>query len=177
MNSTINKTDEDSLLIKKMKNGDTSAIEVFIRKYYPDILKYCERHTSSKEDAMDLTQEVFMRFFSNFSSYKHYGKAKNYLYVIAGNLCINHYKSRKDNVTFDENFHAKFESVSIEERMSLKDSVQNLPLSLQTVIELYYYQGLKIREISKILNISIPLVKYRLSQAKKQIKTTMEGKV
>lgn len=103
MNSTINKTDEDSLLIKKMKNGDTSAIEVFIRKYYPDILKYCERHTSSKEDAMDLTQEVFMRFFSNFSAYKHYGKAKNYLYVIAGNLCINHYKSRKDNVTFDEN--------------------------------------------------------------------------
>lgn len=99
------------------------------------------------------------------------------MYVIAGNLCINHYKSKKDSIAFDENFHTKFEPISIEERMSLKDSVQNLPLSLQTVIELYYYQGLKIREISKILNISIPLVKYRLSQAKKQIKITMEGKV
>ena len=64
MNFTLSKSDEDSLLIQKIKCGDSSAIEDFIRKYYPDILKYCERRTSSKEDAMDLTQEVFMRFFS-----------------------------------------------------------------------------------------------------------------
>ena len=55
MNFTLSKSDEDSLLIQKIKCGDSSAIEDFIRKYYPDILKYCERHTSSKEDAMDLT--------------------------------------------------------------------------------------------------------------------------
>ena len=177
MNFTLSKSDEDSLLIQKIKCGDSSAIEDFIRKYYPDILKYCERRTSSKEDAMDLTQEVFMRFFSNFSSYKHYGKARNYLYVIAGNLCINHYKAKKDTVTFDDNIHVKFESISIEERISLRDSIQNLPVSLQMVIELYCYQGLKIKEISKILNISIPLVKYRLSQAKKYIRTTMEEQI
>lgn len=58
--------DEDRLLIKQMKNGDSSAIEIFVRKYYPDILKYCRRRTSSNEDAMDLTQEVFLRFFLIF---------------------------------------------------------------------------------------------------------------
>ena len=80
-------------------------------------------------------------------------------------------------MTFDDNIHVKFESISIEERISLRDSIQNLPVSLQMVIELYYYQGLKIKEISKILNISIPLVKYRLSQAKKYIRTTMEEQI
>ena len=76
MDFNLYKIDEDLHLIKEMKHGDTSAIETFVRKYYSDILKYCRRRTSSNEDAMDLTQEVFLRFFSNFSSYKHYGKAK-----------------------------------------------------------------------------------------------------
>lgn len=166
--------DEDRLLIKQMKNGDSSAIEIFVRKYYPDILKYCRRRTSSNEDAMDLTQEVFLRFFSNFSSYTHYGKAKNYLYVIANHICIDSYKKGQDHICFNEDIGIKQKDISIEDRLSLEEEIQKLPGNLKQVIEFYYYQGLKISEISKILQIGIPLVKYRLSQAKRILKKRME---
>ena len=46
-------------------------------------------------EAEDLTQETFLRFMENIASYQHIGKAKNYLYVIAGNLCKNYAKKWK----------------------------------------------------------------------------------
>ena len=177
MDFNLYKIDEDLHLIKEMKNGDASAIEMFVRKYYSDILKYCRRRTSSNEDAMDLTQEVFLRFFSNFSSYKHYGKAKNYLYVIAGHLCVDHYKQAKSFVGLDETMCIELAGVSVEDQISLENAVQELPITLKQVIELYYYQGLKINEISKILQIGVPLVKYRLAQAKKILRNRLEAEI
>ena len=82
--------DLDFLLIRKMKQGDDEAFELFIHKYYKDILSYCKYHCADKGYAEDLTQETFIRFFTKLSFYHHKGKMKNYLYTIANNLCILH---------------------------------------------------------------------------------------
>ena len=78
--------DADFRLLSQMKRGEEEAIECFVRKYYPSILQYCHYHLQEIHDAEDLTQETFARFFASLDRYKHYGKAANYLYVIAGNL-------------------------------------------------------------------------------------------
>lgn len=82
----------DVILILQMKQGDEQAFDKFVRKYYGDILSYCKYHCLDQTEAEDLTQETFLRFMNNIQSYQHIGKAKNYLYVIAGNLCKNHVK-------------------------------------------------------------------------------------
>jgi len=84
--------DTDFKLIKQMRQGDEAAFDLFIHKYYLDILRYCTYHCHDSEEAKDLTQDTFLRFFSGFASYSHRGKAKNYLYTIAGNLCKNYYR-------------------------------------------------------------------------------------
>ena len=84
--------DADFLLLHRMRNGETQAIEDFVRKYYPVVLRYCHLHIRDFGFAEDLTQETFARFFRTFDQYQHYGKAANYLYVIAGNLCRDHHK-------------------------------------------------------------------------------------
>lgn len=78
---------EDTQLIRRMKNGDEAAIDEFVRKYYPQILQYCRLHSPDLCSAEDMTQETFLRFFRTLPNYQHYGKAANYLYVIAGNCC------------------------------------------------------------------------------------------
>ena len=85
----------DVILILQMKQGDEQAFDKFVRKYYGDILSYCKYHCLDQTEAEDLTQETFLRFMNNIQSYQHIGKAKNYLYVIAGNLCKNHVKKWK----------------------------------------------------------------------------------
>ena len=88
--------DADFLLIRKMKQGNDDAFDQFIRKYYEEILKYCNYHCHDAEYAKDITQETFIRFFINLSEYHYKGKTKNYLYTIAGNLCKNFYKKKKE---------------------------------------------------------------------------------
>ena len=82
----------DSILIWRMKKGDEKSVDEFVRKYYDRILQYFRLRISDFGQAEDLTQETFEKFFRSFGEYRHYGKAINYLYVIAGNTCKDFYK-------------------------------------------------------------------------------------
>lgn len=62
--------DADYLLILRMKNGDDRAIEEFVGKYYPMILRYCHLHVRDQDYAEDMTQETFSRFFRTLRQYR-----------------------------------------------------------------------------------------------------------
>lgn len=93
--------DPDFLLIIRMKDGDDEAIEEFVRKYYPAVLRYCLLRIDDAGYAPDAVQETFERFFRNLARYRHYGKAANYLYVIAGNICRDYYRNRREMAVGD----------------------------------------------------------------------------
>ena len=143
--------DGDFLLLHRMQNGDDQAIESFVRKYYPKILRYCHLHIKDSGFTEDLTQETFARFFRTLHQYQHYGKAANYLYVIAGNLCRDH------PVCLME---------SLDLRMDVHMALERLPQELREVTILYFFQEVRQKEIARILGISLPLVKYRIKRAK-----------
>ena len=88
--------DMDFLLTQKMRMGDEKAVEAFVTKYYGQILRYCRLRIGDYGYAEDAAQETFERFFRNFSQYRHYGRAANYLYVIAGNLCKDFYRKNRE---------------------------------------------------------------------------------
>ncbi len=102
--------DPDFLLIRRMRDGDDDAIEEFVRKYYPAVLRYCLLRIGDAGDAADAVQETFERFFRNFARYRHYGKAVNYLYVIAGNLCRDYYRNRREIAAGDAEEVLRFRS-------------------------------------------------------------------
>lgn len=158
--------DEDFLLIQKMKLGNEAAVDAFVHKYYTDILHYCYRHLYDNGEAEDITQETFERFFRYLRNYRHYDKAKNYLYVIAGNLCKNRYGA-VSAVPLDESIPSVGDSVeTIEVQIDLLAALQKLPTELREVLILHYFQDLKLKEVADILQIGLPLVKYRVQQAK-----------
>lgn len=170
--------DVDFLLIRKMKQGDDNAFDTFVRKYYNDILKFCSYHCSDAEDAEDLTQETFANFFAKLSDYRHKGKTKNYLYTIAGNLCKNQYKKQKP-LPVDEQQLLEIESESgnleesITDKIMLDWALEQLPEEFRQVIDLYYFQEMKLTEIASALGIGLPLVKYRLKQARNRLQVLL----
>lgn len=169
----------DWFLIHKMRQGDNEALDDFVRKYYEDILKYCLYHCPDKEYARDLTQETFARFFGNLMNYHHKGKAKNLLYTIAANLCRDFNKKMKDLYKEDMDSIANFignetESDSLTNRLLIDQLLTKLPDELREVLTLYYINDLKLKEISELLNIGLPLVKYRLKQAKNKMADMLE---
>ena len=171
--------DVDFLLLMKMKQGEEDAFDKFIRKYYEEILKYCTYYCFDSEYARDLTQETFLRFFANLSAYQYCGKTKNYLYTIAGNLCKNYYKKKKEDVMDKEGLQAKAGAAAdpfagVLDQMEMQAALAGLSEEFREVLILYYFQELKLKEIAGVLGIGLPLVKYRMRQAKQQLKEFFE---
>ena len=158
--------DSDFLLIHRMKNGDDAAIETFVRKHYPVILRYCHLHLSDKSYAEDATQEVFARFFRTLNQYQHYGKAQNYLYVIAANICRDFYRDPQEASIEELLEEPVSEMPPLDLRLDVHMALEKLPPELREVSILFFFQEVKQKEIAKILRISLPLVKYRIKRAK-----------
>ena len=161
----------DFLLIRKMKQGDDGAFELFVRKYYGDILSYCHYHCPDQEYAEDLTQETFARFFAKLSDYRYQGKTKNYLYTVAKNLCRDYFKKSRESPLEDTELYEELgtkdhPAEEIVNRLAVTQALETLPEELREVVILYYFQELKLREIADTLQSGHPLVKYRLKQAK-----------
>lgn len=165
--------DEDSILLRRMGQGDEDAIESFVRKYYAMILRYCRLHLEDHHEAEDITQETFARFFQTLPQYRHYGKAANYLYVIAGNLCRdNHRKIRPLSLeALPEEPQEQTEA--LETLLDVRRALALLPPQVREVAVLYYGQALRQHEIARILGISLPLVKYRLRRARELLALTL----
>lgn len=166
--------DADFLLIRKMRQGNEAAFDLFVHKYYKDILTYCSYHCPDKEYAEDITQETFVRFFAKLSGYHHRGKIKNFLYTIAGNLCKDYLKKVKEIPVEDlepekgiEQKERQMEDVL--NVFAVECALKQLPDELHEVVILHYFQGLRLTEIAGILQIGLPLVKYRLKRAKVQL--------
>lgn len=170
----------DYILIRNAKGGDSEAAEAIIRKYYADIFNYCKYHTTDIHTAEDLTQETFFTFFKNLQNYRHYGKLLNYLYTIAGNKCIDeNRKKRNTEVGYEGVFNELNLAVSDftdeGEDEFVEEAVNSLSIELREVIVLFYFLDKKQKDIAKICDISLPLVKYRLKKGKEKIKEYLEG--
>ena len=171
--------DIDFWLIQKMKHGDENAFNVFVHKYYKKILDYCVYHCMDKSYAEDLTQETFVRFFAKLSDYRYRGKTINYLYTIAGNLCKDYFKKAKDSM-MDEQVMENQSSLGLSEvdeiidKLAIQGALAELQEELREIIVLYYFQGLKLSEISDVLHIGLPLVKYRMKQAKLKLEDLLK---
>lgn len=166
--------EKDFLLLMKMRQGEEAAFDKFVRKYYEEIFQYCRYHCFDREYARDLTQETFLKFFAKLPDYHYRGKTKNFLYTIAGNLCKNFYKKRKELLLEQEELEqgAVLEEDMMDgllDQMTVEDAIKNLSQEQREVILLYYFQDLKLREIAEVLGIGLPLVKYRLGQGRKQL--------
>lgn len=103
------------------------------------------------------------------------------MYTIAGNLLKNSFAG-KNTVSLNEYIENGGEICeqadkynALIDRTDFASVLNKLPDDLKKCISMYYMQGYKQKEISIMLGISLPLVKYRIKRAKKILEKLMEG--
>lgn len=150
-----------------------------IRENYADIYVYCFRHLGHRETAEDITQETFLRFLRNMERYREYGKIKNYLYVIAGNVIRDHYRKTKE-LPVEKEMYTEGKSMpdmDVEhaaERVEIREALAAVESPDREIIILRYYQELKIKDIAAVMNMPASTVRYRLKTAEKELKRRLE---
>ncbi len=109
----------------------------------------------------------------NFDAYTQMGKCKNYLYVIAHNLCINTMQKKKpislEDVEREMSSRVDISAEKFEATDFVQAALDELPKKQKEVIVLRFYHDLKLREIAQIMNSRLSATKYRLGQGLKTL--------
>lgn len=164
----------DFLLIQKIRNGDNRAGNEFMKKYYPLIYQYCFLHIHDRDCAEDMTQETFVRFFEAVMNRTDIAKVKSYLYRVAGNTVKNYYRKKKELLLEKLPDTVENNAADIEVRLDIERAVARLPDEIREITILFFFQGLKQKDISDLLGIKLLLVKYRVSKAKELLSKELE---
>jgi RNA polymerase sigma-70 factor (ECF subfamily) len=171
---------EEIKIIQRICAGETNLFSILLHRYSSDIFSLIVRIVSSKEDAEELTQDVFLKAFKKLNSFKGKSSFLTWLYRIAYNTSIS--ATRKNKQTFfyfdetmmhnisDKNVDALFEKEDDENLLGkLHLSLKKLDVEETMLITLYYLKGKKINDIAAIMNVSADNVKIKLYRVRKKL--------
>ena len=172
----------ETQLLEMARAGSLPAFEELVSAYEKKIYNYCLRMTNSKEDAEDLTQEVFIKVYKSMKSFKGNCQLSTWVYRIAHNICIDKYRKIKANVISlshpkgrEDGREVELASVdpSPEEKMItreqqkfLMECINGLKPEYRSVIILRDVQHYSYEEIADILGVPLGTVKSHISRAR-----------
>ena len=145
-----------------------------IEEQYDKIYRYCYFKTYDEQIAQDITQETFLRFCkqgSNLGS----DKEMPYLYTIAKNLCIDHFR-RWTLESLEKTQEEAIEDPSEDwiSNLSLRMIISKLPEDEQELIFFRYVNEISVTEICKVIGLSRFAVYRRLSKSLKWLKEELK---
>ncbi len=173
----------DIKLYQAFLNGDNNSFDQLMIKYRLDLIKFLLNFVNNVESAEDIAQDSFLYMIINKKEYDFKYSLKTYLYTIAKSRALNYLKYKKNELSIDDERIEIFDVDNrVEELLELKEeqskvasAIHKLKPEYQRVLYLFYFEELKYKEISQILNISMPKTKMLINRAKKQLKDELKG--
>lgn len=169
----------DNELFRMLSNGDKESENAFLeiyRRYSGRVFSYCKRFLGNREDAMDVFQDTFVRFYQTSKEEREMTNLPGFLLKIARNLCLNILRQRKHSTELEDymSFINIDKANENTELMNLiKNALLQLPEDYREVFILREYEGMSYNEIAEHLNISLSLVKVRLFRAKEKLREVL----
>ena len=170
----------EAKLVERCLSGDDAAWETIVSSYARRIYNLGYRYTSRREEAEDLTQEIFIRVYQNLKSYRpEAGSLQNWVFKVARNLIIDHYRqSRRFRQTGGSE---ELETLELaEEKLPnpqraverseatrfLRDGLASLSPELKEAVILRDLEGMAYQEIAELLSIPEGTVKSRINRGR-----------
>jgi len=179
MNDSIMVNSNKQDCIKRVKAGDFRAFSQIVSDYQQMVFTVVFRIVNNREDAEDITQEIFIKVFKSLDSFKEESEFSTWLYRIAYNTTLSEIRKRKIVfASYDDDFSTlKDEEVSenIEDRATeerifyLEQALKTLPAEDALLITMFYLDNQSIEEISRIANLSQANVKVKLHRIRKKL--------
>jgi RNA polymerase sigma-70 factor (ECF subfamily) len=163
-------------LVAKAVCGDRNAFSCLVESNYMLVYRTAYKYTGHKEDAEDITQEVFVKLGRAIHSYKGEASFKTWLYKITANSAKDYFRKNKNKnskeTPFSEGFDAESNDQNQEDILFSKQILQALnllPEKLKEAIILVYSEGLNHAEAGAILGCSEGTVSWRVHEARKKL--------
>lgn len=172
--------DGEKQLIEQAIRGEASAFGLLYDRYQPQIYRFIYLKVSHREEAEDLTHQVFLKSWQNIGGYKFQSfPFSSWLYRIARNQVIDYYRVKKNNLNLEEISESKIDDSSIgiiailddnSDVKKIKEAIKQLSPGHQDVIILRFIEELSLKETASALKKTEIAVKLLQHRAIKNIK-------
>ncbi len=175
----------DRDLIEKFLSGNAEAFNTLVWRWQKIIFNFVWRDLGNRDEAHDVTQQVFIRVFRSLHKLKDRERFSTWIYQIAANLCRDVIKQRRRRkvlslenmqeagsaeLATNDAFTLMPESDQHPDRVVsrnqlrelLEKALQEIPAEQRVVVIMKEYQNLKFTEIAEILDAPVNTVKSRL---------------
>ena len=181
----------DAQLVEQCLRGESQAWEELVRRHTRRVFNLSYRFTSNRQEAEDLSQDVFMRVYRTLGSYRATsGQFTTWLTSVTRNLLIDHYRrTRKDRLTSsldDENTNMQVEqkesnarrpddlALASELSSQVQGALQKLSPELREAVIQRDLQGLDYAEIQQVLSVPEGTVKSRINRGRIELARLLE---
>ena len=180
--------DAEQHLVQRARKGDHEAFAALVSEHQRYVYNLALRVLKNEEEALDLTQETFVRAWTALPNFRGQSQFRTWLYRIVTNLCYNRLpglrRSLNDlgedviseipdtNLAFDNPARG---AESRELRSYLHQAIDELDESYRLLVSLRYQYELSYEEISNTLNLPLGTVKTGLFRAREQLRRALES--
>ena len=170
----------DKVLMIAIGNNDYISYNKLFERYYGRLCQYVYSLLMDKSDTEDIVQELFLNIWKNRERIEIKENVGGYLYKMAKHLALNHLRSKvyfnnlsetQDQLSYED------DRVESEEfRIALYSCIDHLPGRCKEVLLLHRIKGLKQKEISEKLDVSIKTIKNQIWISLQKLRRCLELK-
>ena len=169
----------DEVLVRAIiQKEDTQLFEILYDRYYAFVHKRCSSFFKNKQDAEDVSQEIFFKVFLKLDTFSFKSKFSTWLYSFAQNYCINYirqirYRKLEDRHIDPEKlsdyfFSYNYESCEIDpaQLVRLKHAISLLPIHEQQLLLMKYCWYISVKELGDLYGLGESAIKMKLKRIK-----------
>jgi RNA polymerase sigma-70 factor (ECF subfamily) len=152
----------------------TNQLEGIWERYSLRLGAFIRSRVADEAEAEDILQEVFIRVHRHLCCLPEWGRLESWIYQIARNLIIDHYRRRRETVEIPESLLVEVElpeeDPEAELALSLNEMIAELPEPYRQALILTEYQGLSQKELAESQGISLSGAKSRVQRAREKLR-------
>ncbi|MFH1288807.1 MAG: sigma-70 family RNA polymerase sigma factor [bacterium] len=182
--SYYNDAMKEAELLEKILAGEPSAFKELFETYNSLVFNVCLKMLSNREDAEDVTQDVFFTAYKSLKKFRAESKLSTWLYRIAVNLSLNFQRKKKinqwlsldflldnkpDEIPHSPEVNPLKDLENSERERIVQNAVNSLPENQRAAVILQRYENLSYEEIAKIMKCSVSSVESYLFRAKENL--------
>ena len=180
-------------LIRRAQQGDNGAFEELLLLHQKKVYNLCLRMSANPDDALDLSQEAFLRAWRSLGQYQFEASFSTWLFRLTSNVCIDflRQKKRRQETSLTENYDDRDEGAELsipdvnplpeqqaitnETKIELARAMGQLAPDHREILQLRVVEDLPYEQIADILGVRVGTVKSRLARARLSLRKILKA--
>jgi len=173
---------DDRAQLAAWRGGDGEAGQALVERHYGSVLRFFR--TKAGEDTDDLVQQTFLRAVEHADRFRGESSFRSFLFGIARNVLFEHIRRKVRDGRASPDFgvssildldpRASTLLFQRAEERALVQALQHMPVEVQIVVELYYWEELSVGEVAAAVDVPPGTVKSRLHRGRDLLRKAME---